>query len=238
MTFHNHSFRSYNNNRKCFLSPPSGRPVGTTRTRRLVGATGSSSWALAPLGLSRLPGRSPAVGRRALGGLGCVRRRLCAGSLATQVRREVASLLGGLLGLDRLWLGGSGSSSLGLRKLASGLQGLAFAPGKLLASLALEVELGRTTGRLGGSLERTLESPAGCRGGTTLLALQTLLLGLFNLLDIEAAAEYMPFQALDGADGTGGGDLLEYGPALAVTLGWITLLGAFGLARTRRRDIS
>jgi ABC-2 type transport system permease protein len=67
---------------------------------------------------------------------------------------------------------------------------------------------------------------------------ETLLLGLFNLLDIEAAAEYMPFQALDGADGTGGGDLLEYGPALAVTLGWITLLAAFGLARTRRRDIS
>ena len=67
---------------------------------------------------------------------------------------------------------------------------------------------------------------------------ETLLLGLFNLLDIEAAAEYLPFQALDGADGTGGADLLEYGPALAVTLGWITLLGALGLARTRRRDIS
>ena len=67
---------------------------------------------------------------------------------------------------------------------------------------------------------------------------ETLLLGLFNLLDIEGAGEYLPFRALDGADGSSGGDLLEYGPALAVTLGWIVVLGALGLARTRRRDIT
>jgi ABC-type transport system involved in multi-copper enzyme maturation permease subunit len=67
---------------------------------------------------------------------------------------------------------------------------------------------------------------------------ETLLLGLFNLLDIGGAAEYLPFRALDGADGSGGGDLLEYGPALAVTLGWIALLGGLGVARTRRRDIT
>jgi ABC-type transport system involved in multi-copper enzyme maturation permease subunit len=67
---------------------------------------------------------------------------------------------------------------------------------------------------------------------------ETLLLGLFNLLDIGGAAEYLPFRALDGADGSGGGDLLEYGPALAVTLGWIVLLGGLGVARTRRRDIT
>jgi ABC-2 type transport system permease protein len=67
---------------------------------------------------------------------------------------------------------------------------------------------------------------------------ENLLLGLFNLLDIEGAAEYLPFRALDAADGSGGGDLLEYGPALAVSLGWIVLLGALGVARTRRRDIS
>jgi ABC-type transport system involved in multi-copper enzyme maturation permease subunit len=67
---------------------------------------------------------------------------------------------------------------------------------------------------------------------------ETLLLGLFSLLDIEGAGAYLPFQALDGADGTGGGDLLDYGPALAVTFGWIALLGALGVARTRRRDIS
>ena len=71
-----------------------------------------------------------------------------------------------------------------------------------------------------------------------LFLVETLLLGLLTLLDVEGLGEYLPFQALDGADGGGGDDLLDYGPALAVTLGWIALLGALGLVRTRRRDIT
>jgi ABC-2 type transport system permease protein len=67
---------------------------------------------------------------------------------------------------------------------------------------------------------------------------ETLLLGLFGLLDLDGARAYLPFQALDGADGTGGQDLLSYGPAVAVSLGWIALLGAAGTERTRRRDIT
>ena len=51
-------------------------------------------------------------------------------------------------------------------------------------------------------------------------------------------AAYLPFQALDGADGSGGDDLLSYWPAVAVSLGWIALIGAAGIVRTRRRDIS
>ena len=50
--------------------------------------------------------------------------------------------------------------------------------------------------------------------------------------------EYLPFHALDGADGTGGDNLLAYGPALAVTCGWIAVLGAAGVVRTSRRDIT
>jgi ABC-type transport system involved in multi-copper enzyme maturation permease subunit len=71
-----------------------------------------------------------------------------------------------------------------------------------------------------------------------LFLVETLLVGLFSLLDIDAVAEYLPFHALDGADGSGGDNLLDYGPALAVTLGWIVLLGALGAVRTRRRDIT
>jgi ABC-type transport system involved in multi-copper enzyme maturation permease subunit len=67
---------------------------------------------------------------------------------------------------------------------------------------------------------------------------ETLIVGLLGLLDIDAVAEYLPFHAIDGADGTGGDNLLDYGPALAVTLGWIVLLGAAGLVRTRRRDLT
>ena len=67
---------------------------------------------------------------------------------------------------------------------------------------------------------------------------ETLLIGFFNLLDIEGAAAYLPFQALDAADGVGGADLLSYWPGVAVSLGWIALIGAAGMLRTRRRDIS
>jgi ABC-2 type transport system permease protein len=67
---------------------------------------------------------------------------------------------------------------------------------------------------------------------------ETLIVGLLGLLDIDGVAEYLPFHAIDGADGTGGDNLLDYGPALAVTLGWIALLGAAGVVRTRRRDLT
>jgi ABC-2 type transport system permease protein len=67
---------------------------------------------------------------------------------------------------------------------------------------------------------------------------ENLLIGLLGLVDADAVAEYLPFHALDAADGTGADNLLAYGPGLAVTLGWILLLGAFGIWRTRRRDIS
>jgi ABC-type transport system involved in multi-copper enzyme maturation permease subunit len=71
-----------------------------------------------------------------------------------------------------------------------------------------------------------------------LFVAETLLVGLFGLIDADGFAEYLPFHALDGADGTGGDNLLDYGPALAVSCGWIALLGALGVARTVRRDIT
>jgi ABC-2 type transport system permease protein len=67
---------------------------------------------------------------------------------------------------------------------------------------------------------------------------ETLLVGLFGLLDIDAGAAYLPFHALDSADGTGGENLLSYEGGIAVALGWVALLGAAGIWRTRRRDIS
>jgi ABC-type transport system involved in multi-copper enzyme maturation permease subunit len=67
---------------------------------------------------------------------------------------------------------------------------------------------------------------------------ENLLVGLFGLVDADGVAEYLPFHALDAADGTGADNLLSYGGGLAVTLGWILLLGAFGTWRTLRRDIS
>lgn len=67
---------------------------------------------------------------------------------------------------------------------------------------------------------------------------ETLIVGLLGLLDADGVAEYLPFHAIDGADGTGGDNLLDYWPALAVTLGWIAVVGAAGVWRTRGRDLT
>ncbi len=67
---------------------------------------------------------------------------------------------------------------------------------------------------------------------------ETLLLGLFSLLDVDGATKFLPFRALDSADGVGGDDLLDFWPGVAVSLGWIVLVGALGAWRLGRRDIT
>jgi ABC-type transport system involved in multi-copper enzyme maturation permease subunit len=93
---------------------------------------------------------------------------------------------------------------------------------------------------LGIAIGTLVQSQVAALVGTLIWAFlgETLLWGLFTLLDVDGAVSYLPFRALDGADGTGGEDLLEFWPALAVSVGWIALLGAAGIWRTRRRDIT
>jgi ABC-type transport system involved in multi-copper enzyme maturation permease subunit len=67
---------------------------------------------------------------------------------------------------------------------------------------------------------------------------ETLLWGLFAWRDVDRLAEYLPFRALDAADGVGGEDLLSYGAGVAVSIAWILAIGAAGVVRTRRRDIT
>jgi len=71
-----------------------------------------------------------------------------------------------------------------------------------------------------------------------IFVVENLLWGLFALLDIEDAVAYLPFRALDATGGSGGEQSLSTGPALAVSIGWIALLGVAGIVRTRRRDIT
>jgi ABC-2 type transport system permease protein len=71
-----------------------------------------------------------------------------------------------------------------------------------------------------------------------IFVVENLLVGLLGLLDGEGVTAYLPFRALDAADGTGGDNLISYWPAVAVSLGWIALLGAAGVWRTSRRDIT
>jgi ABC-2 type transport system permease protein len=66
---------------------------------------------------------------------------------------------------------------------------------------------------------------------------ETILIAVLDLLDVDGVADYLPFQALDAADGTNP-DLLSYWAAVGVSLGWAAVLGAAGTERLRRRDIT
>ena len=109
--------------------------------------------------------------------------------------------------------------------------------GKRAAATLLGVVL---FGLIGLAIGSVVHSQVAALVGTLLWVFlgETLLLGLLGLLDWDGAGEYLPFRALDGADGVGGEDLLDYWPALGVSLAWIAAIGAAGLVRTLRRDIS
>jgi ABC-2 type transport system permease protein len=66
---------------------------------------------------------------------------------------------------------------------------------------------------------------------------ETILVGVLGLLDLDGVADYLPFQALDAADGTNVG-ALPYWTAVAVSLAWIVGIGAAGTDRVRRRDLT
>ncbi len=109
--------------------------------------------------------------------------------------------------------------------------------GKLAAQTLLGAVLWGLMGVAVGSL---VQSQVAALVGTLIwiFVVESLLWGLFALLDVDGALSYLPFQSLDAADGTGGEDLLSYGPGVAVASAWIGLSGAAGLGRTRRRDIT
>jgi ABC-type transport system involved in multi-copper enzyme maturation permease subunit len=71
-----------------------------------------------------------------------------------------------------------------------------------------------------------------------IFVVETLLVVLFEWLPLDGIVPYLPFRALDAADGTGSPELLSYGAAIAVSFVWIVLLGAAGVVRTLRRDIT
>jgi ABC-type transport system involved in multi-copper enzyme maturation permease subunit len=95
-------------------------------------------------------------------------------------------------------------------------------------------------GLLGIAIGSVVHSQVAAIVGTLIwiFVVENLIIGLLGLLDGEGVTAYLPFRALDAADGTGGGNLISYWPGVAVSLGWIALIGAAGVVRTRRRDIS
>ena len=95
-------------------------------------------------------------------------------------------------------------------------------------------------GLLGVAIGVLVQSQVAALVGTLvwIFLVETLLIGVFGWLDIEGLAPYLPIQALDAVDGTGGEDILSYWPGVAVSLAWIAALGVAGTERLRRRDIT
>jgi ABC-2 type transport system permease protein len=95
-------------------------------------------------------------------------------------------------------------------------------------------------GLIGIAIGALVQSQVAALVGTLiwLFLVETILIGIFGLLDIDGVAPYLPFQALDAADGTGGENLLSYWAGVGVSLAWIATVGAVGTERLRRRDIT
>jgi hypothetical protein len=95
-------------------------------------------------------------------------------------------------------------------------------------------------GLIGVAIGSVVHSQVAALVGTLIwiFVVENLLWALLGWRDLDGVASYLPFRALDAADGTGGEDLLSYGGGVAVSLGWIAALGTAGVLRTRRRDIT
>jgi ABC-type transport system involved in multi-copper enzyme maturation permease subunit len=105
---------------------------------------------------------------------------------------------------------------------------------------AQTVLLAALWGLLGIAIGTLVQSQVAALVGTLIwvFLVETLLIGIFGLVDVDGLAPYLPFQALDAADGSGGPDLLSYWAGVGVSLAWIAVVGAAGIARVMRRDIT
>jgi hypothetical protein len=72
------------------------------------------------------------------------------------------------------------------------------------------------------------------------LVAEPLVGALLGVLDLDGVPPYLPTRAIDAIVGgdTAGSDALGFGTALLVSLGWIAAIGALGVARTRRTDVT
>jgi ABC-2 type transport system permease protein len=101
--------------------------------------------------------------------------------------------------------------------------------------------LGALWALMGVAIGTAVQSQVAALVGTLIwiFVVETLLVAaVFGLLDVDGLSPYLPFRALDSADGTGGEDLLSYWGGVGVSLAWIALIGVLGTERLRRRDIT
>jgi ABC-2 type transport system permease protein len=150
------------------------------------------------------------------------------------------ALVGGLVALLFAVLALAVIALVGLLWLSSVGAEIHLGDGDLGVRAAQVLMLGALWALMGVAIGAAVQSQVAALVGTLvwMFLVEALLLCVFGLLDVEGLTPYLPFQALDAADGTGGEDLLSYWPGVGVSLGWIALLGAAGTERLRRRDIT
>ena len=115
-----------------------------------------------------------------------------------------------------------------------------FTDGEIVTRAAQQCLAAALWALMGVAIGAIVQSQVAALVGTLvwIFVVENLLVGLLGLLDGDGVTEYLPFRALDAADGTGGDNLISYGPGVAVSLGWIAAIGAAGVVRTLRRDIT
>jgi ABC-type transport system involved in multi-copper enzyme maturation permease subunit len=71
-----------------------------------------------------------------------------------------------------------------------------------------------------------------------ILVVETLVSALLGVLDLDEVSGYLPNAAISVVLEDDSEELLTFWPSVLVAVGWIVAVGAFGVARTMRRDVT
>jgi ABC-type transport system involved in multi-copper enzyme maturation permease subunit len=117
-------------------------------------------------------------------------------------------------------------------------------------SITLDADVAKQAGRallgallwagLGTAIGAAVHGQVAALIGTLIwiLVVETLVSALLGVLDLDAVIGYLPNAAISVVLGDASEELLSFWPSVLVALGWIAAVGAVGVARTMRRDVT
>ena len=108
----------------------------------------------------------------------------------------------------------------------------------LLHLILLLVLAGAMTAGVGVGAVVQSQTPALVGAILWILLAEVLIGALLGLVDLEGVADYLPGRALSAFDGTIEGEGLSRAVAGVVALAWVVGLGALGLLRMSRQDVT
>ena len=117
-------------------------------------------------------------------------------------------------------------------------------------SITLDADVAKQAGRallgallwagLGAAIGAAVHGQVAALIGTLIwiLIVETLVSALLGVLDLDEVSGYLPNAAISVVLGDASEELLSFWPSVLVAVGWIVAVGAFGVVRTRRRDVT